>query len=150
MSVNNDVDTRKLFFLSLMCSLIACTSKLEEDFEIREGLMRSNLISKSLPEQREIFSSLPSEMKSKLYCYKFSKDLKEQKLSIKQRRFLKELRDFASIETYDSAPISPLIEANFLSRMDLMGWDEHDMFKYTMTFMTVNEYDDYMNKRLVE
>lgn len=137
-----------LYLIVILCSL-SCDNRSQRDFEVKEGLMRSELVRMSLPEQREIFSTLSPEMKSKLYCYKFTMDLKEQHLSINERRFLKELRNFASPQTYE-APVPPLQEADLLSRMDLMGWDEHDMFKYTMTFMTVNEYDDYMNKRLIE
>ena len=126
--------------------LFSCKN-VSEDFLVTDGLMRSELVKLSLPEQRAVFSTLTPEMKSRLYVFKFNQDMREQKLSMAEKKVLKEIADYYLPDAYYKDSIPQGVENKFIMEMDALGWSEEDIFKYTMVIMTVSEFDAAFSDR---
>lgn len=133
---------RDIVFVCIMVYvyiMAACSSDYG-DFQVKDGMMRSDLVKCSLAEQRSVFSTLSPEMKSRLYQFKIREDLRKQSLSKTERKILKELHRCCTPEFYNKTADS-LFEARFIGRLAAEGWDDVRIFKYTMTYMTVSEFD---------
>lgn len=81
-------------------------------------------------------------MKARLYQYKIKKDLKEKKLTRQERKILKEILDYCKPEIYENLSENQNRENEFVMKFDAIGWSEEEIFKYTMTVMTVNEFEE--------
>lgn len=132
---------KRLLFIFFICIVGSC-NRIPNDFAVSDNLMRSELVEMSLPEQRSVFSSLEPEMKARLYQYKIKKDLKEKKLTRQERKILKEILDYCKPEIYENLSENQNRENEFVMKFDAIGWSEEEIFKYTMTVMTVNEFEE--------
>ena len=141
MNVYKFTGVAKLSLFIIGFFLICSCNRLPDDFIVSENMLRSKLVKMSLPEQRSFFSTLDPEMKSRLYLYKFKKDLKEQQLTKPERKLLKEIIEYYLPDAYYSDNASDDIDNMFVMKMDALGWSEEKIFKFTMTFMTVNEFN---------
>lgn len=130
---------RLLFVLTIAC-IVSC-KELPDDFAVTDELMRSELVKMSLPEQRSIFSSLDSEKKAELYQFKIKKDLKTRGLSRQEKKVLEEILDYCKPEAYNNLSDNQDLENKFVAELDALGWSAEKIFKYTMTFMTADEFD---------
>lgn len=130
------------FFIILAFSLFCSCQKPLDDFMVSPTLSRSELVSLKLNDQKTIFASLSPESRLKLYEYKFSVDLKNEELSVKERRLIKKfIRRFVNLETFSSQGISDATQSYWIEKFsNELKWSESDIYMHTMTFMTVSEF----------
>ena len=131
---------KKILFILVSCIVGSC-NQIPNDFSVTDDLMRSEFVTMPLAEQRSVFSSLDPEMKAKLYQFKIRKDLIEMELTRPERKILKDILNYCRADVYKNLSENQSIENEFVMKLDALGWSEEKIFKFTMTCMTVNEFN---------
>lgn len=131
-----------LIYIFLICLLTSSCHDEVCDFEISQGIYRSDMVKMNLESQRILFRELSPEVKAQLYRYKLSYDLKTCNLSRQEKKVLREIMYYVTPETYYSTADSSEKELYFVSKLNALGWDDDKIFKHTMIIMTVEEFDN--------
>ena len=139
---------KNFLFLLIIFVLSGCcfnTNKKDEahDFLINDTLLRSELITYDLENQKEIFRALTPEMKFKLYDYKYKVDLSSDKLTDKEKQILKMFKDeLVTLQTFpNNEGISEEVENQWIEKFKKeLNWSEDHIYMYSMTFLTAEEF----------
>lgn len=111
------------------------SSAQQKDFEIKEGLMRSEFIKMSPDEQKQVFRDADSKTKAKIYKYKIVSDLKNDDVPEEDKAVLKKLRKELKPSLYEGSNSKGEME----DIVKEAGWDELKQFKYLEMYETLDE-----------
>lgn len=142
-----------LCLLSIIC--ISCTNCMTKenlsyvkDMTINDTLKRCDLVQMDIEKQREIFNILDNDTKALLYRYKIVTDIQSPSVSRKDKKHLKKLLKKAQPEiySYKREEFNTWCEGWMKDAREQLKWDEKKIYVYSMTLMTKDEFDYYLNK----
>ena len=139
-----------VLFLLMSCNKSGKKEVKDEDFKVNDEMFRSELVTLPMERQKEIYRTLSPEMKHQLYEYKYTIDLASDRLTDKEKKYLTQFKnEFCTIETFSNPEgISEEVQSNCIqSFKDNLGWLDDKIYIYTMTFMTADEIEKYIENQ---
>ncbi len=133
-------------FALLICGLVSCSTKsLPEDFEVYDGMMRSEFVKLPIPEQQDIFIEMSAAQKVALWKYKLEISLKEDDLSKAEKQQLEKVYSMMTPEFYTDT--TDTYNKKLIAWREAMkeeyGWDDYKIWFYMESWMTQDELDAY-------
>lgn len=140
----------KNFILLLSCLFVisGCVSKPNGDYEVIDGVMRSELVQLSLFEQQKTLADVTPEIKTRLWIEKYTDTMLSNKLTEEEKDIIRPWKDYITIECFQKATAGlddeeyELFKANLEAElMGRLGWDESKFYEYLCTVMTEREWE---------
>lgn len=113
----------------------AVAANAQKDFEIKDGLKRSEFITMNADEQKQVFRDADSKTKAKIYKYKLTQDIKNSDVPDEDKAVLKQLRKELKPNIYEDSKANEKLE----KIVQEAGWDEVKQFKYLEMYETLDE-----------
>lgn len=143
---------KHIFYIAILFLMLSCNNSGKQevkapDFKVNDEMFRSELVTLPMERQKEIFMTLSPEMKHQLYEYKYTIDLASDKLTDKEKKYLTQFKnELCTIETFSNPEgISEEEQSNCIqSFKDNLGWSDDKIYIYSMTFMTADEIEKYI------
>ena len=132
---------------------MSCSSNLElKDFEVVDGMMRSEYVKLDVSEQKKLLGKMTPEQRCSLMHYKLVSAIVEDDLSKKEKKEMKKLFDILSPELYTdtTSKYQRIILAWVENMKEQYLWDDDKLWFYTTCNMTKDELWEYEDARKLE
>ena len=140
-------------FIHIVTVAVICVSACAESTEKKDSSpIREELLAKTIPEQVEMFQALPPELQCDFWRLKIANTLTSKNLTKEEKAVIKPLAALLTPkadleeETPEGAALKGATEEAAGLLVKEFGWDELKLFKYFETFMTEQEYDEYLRR----
>lgn len=115
------------------------------DFEVYDGMKRSEFVKLDMNKQKEIYSEMTSGQKKALWDYKLSVSLEDERLNSGEKQELEKL--WSNLDTpgfFDDPAAFQKAIGKWSHRMiSKYGWSGDKLYYYTSTWMTEEELREY-------
>lgn len=132
---------------------MSCSSNRElKDFEVVNGMMRSEYVKLDISEQKKLLGKMTPEQRCSLMHYKLVSAITEDDLSRKEKKEMKKLFDILSPELYTDTTdkYQRILEAWAENMKEQYSWDDGKFWFYTICDMTKEELWAYEDARGME
>lgn len=122
-----------------------------EDYAVKEGLMRSELVCMDFQKQKAVFAELSPESCCKIWRTKMTDNIHSDKLADGEKLAMHTLLDFIVPDAFDKeqqeSPASvyykKMVENVASLLQQYYDWPPSKLFRYFYTFMTEEEIKEY-------
>lgn len=140
-------------FIHILTVAVICVGSCAESSE-KNGIVpiREEILTKTIPEQVEMFQALTPELRCDLWRVKMANTLASKNLTKEEKAVIKPLaalltpKAYFDEDTSEGLALRKAAEEAAGRLTKEYAWDELKLFKYLETFMTEQEYDEYLRR----
>lgn len=142
---------KKLLLIILLLIPGYLVAQTVDDYEVREGLMRSELVRMDYQEQKAVFAGLSPESCCMIWRTKINDNIHSDKLTDGEKIVMHFLLDFVVPDVFDGGKkespagktYKKMVETATSLVQQYYDWPPSKLFRYFYTFMTEEEIEEY-------